>query len=216
MPVDRVIDAALELIDDVGVVEFTMRLLAQRLNSSTATLYRHFAGKDEIFVLVVDQVLGEVPRHIRETATGTTWKELLLAGADAFFQTLKEHPNTVPLFAHQVPLGPNGLAGREAAIDILLSNGFTPEVAARTYTAVAHYVIGLAGQLSARSDTGTDEDQDIRNFYHALDPTRYGATVTSASYLPSSLDHEFQFGLHLIIDGLAMRLSHPVHRPLEK
>jgi AcrR family transcriptional regulator len=212
MSVDRVIVAALELVDEVGPGEFSMRLLAKRLGSSTATLYRHFAGKDEILVHVVDHVLGEVPRHLPDPADVSTWQERLVASAEALFHTLKDHPKMMSLFDNHVPLGPRGLAGREAAIGILLSSGFPPEVAARAYTAVGHYVIGFAGQLHAHA-AGEVENHDIREFYRSLDPVRYPATVASAPFLPSSLDDEFRFGLQLIVDGLAEHLTHQGEPP---
>ncbi len=212
MPIGRIIAAAVELVDEVGPDEFSMRLLAQRLRSSTATLYRHFTSKDEIFVHVVDHVLGEVPHHLPEMADKPTWQEQLAAIADALFQTLKEHPKAVSLFDNHVPVGPRGLAGREAAIGILLANGFPPQTAARAYTAVGHYVVGFASQLRADDTTGPAEDRDLGAFYRSLDPARYPATVASAPFLPSSLDEEFQFGLHLIIDGLARQPTHPANR----
>jgi AcrR family transcriptional regulator len=175
MPVDRIIDAAVELVDEVGPGEFSMRLLAQRLQSSTATLYRHFAGKDEILVQVVDHVLGEVPRHFPHIADTSSWQERLVASAEALFRTLRKHPKVVSLFDNHIPLGPRALAGREAAIGIMLAGGFSPEVAARAYT----------------------------------------ATVTSASFLPSSLDDEFHFGLQLLVDGLANHLPHPTGSAFE-
>lgn len=205
MRVDRVIGAAVELVDEVGPGDFSMRLLAQRLRSSTATLYRHFAGKDEILVHVVDHVLGEVPRHLPDLPDAATWQERLVASAVALFRTLQDHPKVASLFVDHVPLGPRGLAGREAAIAIMLTGGFPPEVAARAYTAVAHYVIGFAVQLRAAGTSG--RDQDIREFYRSLDPARYPATVSSAPFLPSSLDDEFRFGLQLIVDGLAKHLT---------
>jgi AcrR family transcriptional regulator len=39
---------ASELLDEVGINAFNMRLLAERLNTSTTTLYRHVAGKEEL------------------------------------------------------------------------------------------------------------------------------------------------------------------------
>jgi len=209
MPTDRVIVAALELVDEVGPGEFSMRLLAQRLRSSTATLYRHFAGKDEILVHVVDHVLGEVPRHLPDLAPTATWQERLVATADALFRTLKDHPKVVSLFVDHIPLGRHGLAGREAAVGTLLAGGFPPEIAARAYTAVGHYVIGFAVQLRADGTSDPENNQnnqDIREFCRALDPARYPATVSSAPYLPNSLDEEFRFGLQLIVDGLTRQL----------
>ena len=207
MPVDRIIVAALELVDEVGPDEFSMRLLAKRLRSSTATLYRHFAGKDEILVHVVDHVLGEVSRHLPGLVDTATWQERLVASAEALFRTLKQHPKVAALFGDQIPLGPRGLAGREAAIGILLSSGFPPDIAARAYTAVAHFVIGFAIQLPANDTLGPEGNQGIHEFYRSLDPARYPATVTSAPYLPNSLDDEFRFGLQLIVDGLAIQLT---------
>jgi AcrR family transcriptional regulator len=206
MPVDRVVAAALEMVDEVGPGEFSMRLLAKQLRSSTATLYRHFASKDEILVHVVDHVLGEIPRHLPYLAATARWQERLAAGAEALFRTLKEHPKVAPLFADHIPLSPRGLAGREAAISSLLAGGFAPEVAARAYTVVGRYVIGFAGQLRDSSTTGPEEDQEIQDFYRSLDPGHYPATLSAAEFLPSSLDDEFRFGLNLIIDGLSRHL----------
>jgi AcrR family transcriptional regulator len=212
MPFDRVIVAAVELVDEVGAGEFSMRLLAQRLRSSTATLYRHFASKDEIFVHVVEHVLGEVPRHLPELAATSTWQDRLVAGAEALFRTLKQHPKVARLLGDQVPIGPRGLAGREAAIGILLAGGFPAELAARAYTAVGHYVVGFAAQLPAGETSEQEENQALREFYRDLDPVRYPATTTSAPFLPSSLEDEFQFGLRLIVEGLAKQLPHPNDR----
>ncbi|HEY2057408.1 MAG TPA: TetR/AcrR family transcriptional regulator [Amycolatopsis sp.] len=207
MPRERVIAAAVALVDEVGPGEFSMRLLAQRLGSSTATLYRHFAGKDEIFVHVVEHVLGEIPRHVPRLAATATWQERLVASATALFFTLKDHPKVAALFGDQVPLGPRALAGREAAIGILLAGGFSAAAAARAYAAIGHYVVGFAVQLRAGGMSDEAENQDIREFCGALDPERYPATVTAAPYLPISLPDEFRFGLQLIVDGLANHLA---------
>ena len=52
--------AALELVDEHGADALSMRSLAQRLGSGTATLYRHFANRAELVAMVVDRMLGEV------------------------------------------------------------------------------------------------------------------------------------------------------------
>src|SRR5438309_8059110 len=57
---ERIVGVTLEIVDEVGTDAFSMRLLADRLGSGTATLYRHLASKDELMVYVVDRILGEV------------------------------------------------------------------------------------------------------------------------------------------------------------
>src|ERR671931_603068 len=57
---ERIVAAAAELVDEVGTSGFHMRLLAERLDTSTATLYRHVAGKEELMVYVVDRLFAEL------------------------------------------------------------------------------------------------------------------------------------------------------------
>src|SRR5437870_1511107 len=72
---ERIVGVALEIVDEVGTDAFSMRLLADRLGSGTATLYRHLAGKDELMVYVVDRILGEVDiESDADTLSSTTWQ----------------------------------------------------------------------------------------------------------------------------------------------
>src|SRR4029078_1553465 len=48
------------LVDECGVDGVNMRLLAERLETGTATLYRHVTGKDELLVHVLDSRMGEI------------------------------------------------------------------------------------------------------------------------------------------------------------
>src|SRR6202020_828148 len=113
----------------------SMRSLATRLGSSTATLYRHVSSKDEILAHLVDSVLGQANLS---SVPFPTWQLACRAGARALYATLTEHPNAIPLFVKQVPAGPNALAARERGIAALLAAGFPLPLAARGYTAIAH------------------------------------------------------------------------------
>lgn len=88
-----------------------MRMLAERLKSGTATLYRHVAGKDEILAYVVDRVLGEtevqVPHSINMQEP--SWKIVCMIAAETLYRTLNKHPGVVPLLLTQIPVGPNVL-----------------------------------------------------------------------------------------------------------
>ncbi len=197
---------ALEIVDEVGTDAFSMRLLAGRLGSGTATLYRHLAGKDELMVYVVDRILGQV--EIEPDAGGlssTTWQDATARGAGAFYEVLKDHPNVLPLLVCQVPVGPNALAVRERSMAVLLAGGFPPDLAARAYTAVAHYVVGFALQQHAPGAPQPKDAERLRNFYRGLDAETYPATIAAADKLTSvPLDEEFRFGLQLVLDGIEL------------
>ncbi|MFD3503618.1 TetR/AcrR family transcriptional regulator [Streptomyces sp. NPDC058676] len=202
MDVGRIVDTALKLIDEVGIQALTLRMLAEALDSGTATLYRHFNGKDELLALVADRILGEV-RVPPEELDGLSWREAVTVAAEAFYGTLCRHPHALSLLAAQVPVGPNGLRARERLITLFLSHGFPVGLAARAFTAIGHYVIGFAIQQHGPGTPRPEEQSQLRTYYNSLDPASYPATMAAADELTSvPLDEEFRFGLDLLLDGL--------------
>jgi AcrR family transcriptional regulator len=198
VPLDRIIDTALQIVDEEGADALSMRTLAQRLESGTATLYRHFANRSEVIAHVVDRVFSEVEVNAEEVAA-MGWQRACESFAQAMFQVLHRHRNVAPLLIEQAPIGPNAMAHRERLLAVMLANGFTPQHAARSYATVARYVLGFAIQLSDREV----DNAELSRLFQKLDPQMFPATHTVADYLPVPLDEEFALGLGLIIDGLA-------------
>ena len=202
-PVDLslIVATALRIVDEVGVAAFTMRMLADRLNSGTATLYRHFASKDEIMAYVLDLALGKVEIEPADVAN-RSWQDAALATSDQLYQALREHPNVLALFGSQTPLGPSGLANQERVIALLLAHGFAPELAARAFHAISHYVVGFAIQEHAPS-AESRETADSRAFYSSLDAATFPALAKAAPFmLGCSVDEEFHFGLSMLLAGI--------------
>src|SRR6185312_8895792 len=107
----------------VGPEAFSMRALAARLSTSTATLYRHVAGKDELMIFVVYRFLGKVHAGASRRPA-RTWQDSARQRLVRLHEGLAEHPNVLPLLVAEVPIGPNGLAIRETAIAELTRFGF--------------------------------------------------------------------------------------------
>jgi AcrR family transcriptional regulator len=202
VPLDRIVATALQIVDRDGADALSMRTLAQRLDSGTATLYRHFAGRADLIAHVVDRVFGTIELDA-ETIPSMTWQEACKAGAHSMFDALRAHPNVAPLLADGVPVGPHALAAREGLIAILLDNGFPPALAALSYATLARFILGFAIQQS-----GSDgpDDASLTRIFRDLDPQTFPATVVVADHIPVPLDDEFRFGLELIVDGLTQAL----------
>ena len=200
VPLDRIVATALQIVDEEGADALSMRSLAQRLDSGTATLYRHFASRAELVARVVDRMFGEVEWDAELTAT--SWHEACRAVARAVFDTVGRHRNAAPLLIERIPLGPNAMAHRERCLAILLDNGFPPHLAARAYATLARYVLGFAIQLNAPGAPERLDDARLAATFRGLDPSLFPATVTAADSLPVSLEDEFTFGLELILNGL--------------
>src|SRR5436853_107267 len=52
LTIERIIDEALALVDEEGLDALTVRRLATRLDTGSATLYRHVASRTELLVLM--------------------------------------------------------------------------------------------------------------------------------------------------------------------
>ncbi|WP_328940777.1 TetR/AcrR family transcriptional regulator [Streptomyces sp. NBC_00250] len=196
----HIVTTALRLVDEHGTQVFSLRMLAEALDSGTATLYRHFDGKDEILAYVVDRVLGEV--DLDALAGSADWREALTVTAHRFHDTLRRHPNTLPLLMAYVPVGPHGLARRERVLATLLRHGLPVDLAARAFTAVTHYVIGFTAQQYGPA-AAPAHGAELAAFYGGLDPASYPALLQAARSLTSvAVAEEFTFGLTLLVQGL--------------
>jgi AcrR family transcriptional regulator len=199
VPLDRILDTALQLVHDEGAEALSMRTLAQRLESGTATLYRHFANRATLIGHVVDRVFGEVELDPRALAA-MGWDEACRTVAQAMFDALGRHRNVAPLLIEQTPTGPNAMVLRERCLAVLLDGGFPSSVAARAYATLARYVLGFAVQLAGAGNEA--EDERVSTYFHGLSPAEFPATLAVADSLPVPIEDEFTFGLELIIDGL--------------
>ncbi|GAS91250.1 TetR/AcrR family transcriptional regulator [Mycolicibacterium brisbanense] len=203
MPVERIIAAATEIVDEDGAEALTMRTLAQRLDSGTATLYRHFRSRAQLIAHVIDTVLGEADIDAA-AAREMPWRQVVESGARTLFEVFRAHPQVARLLAERIPMGPNAMRQREFMIAALLAAGFGPELAAQAYATVARFVLGFAIQLGEHP---TDDDAELPETWRAQDPQSYPATVAVADHLPVGLEREFSLGLELILNGLTQLLD---------
>lgn len=198
MPVNRIIAAATALVDQHGVEAMTMRAVAQHLGSGTATLYRHFTGRDELIAHVVDAVLGEV--NVGDDAPGRPWQRTCETLAHNMFDVLGAHPHVASLMIDHFPAGPNMSMLRERTLAHLLNFGFAPPLAAKAWAVLARYVLGFGVQIPVSGGKKTPLAPE------PVDAVTFAATCP-AEFSPVPLHHEFSFGVELLITGLERQLS---------
>lgn len=200
---ERIIAAATAIVDEDGAEALSMRTLAQRLDSGTATLYRHFKSRAQLIAHVIDTVLGEADIDAA-AAREMPWRNAVESGARTLFEVFRAHPQVARLLADRIPMGPNAMRQREAMIAALLNAGFSSELAAQAYATVARFVLGFAIQTV---EYPTDDDAELPETWRAQDPQSYPATVAVADHLPVGLEREFSLGLEWILNGLTQLLD---------
>lgn len=92
----RVLEAALSLIDQEGLEGFSMRKLGARLGVEAMALYNHVENKRALFDGVIEVLIAEglSPEQHQETPREELW-----AFAHAFRDVLRAHPHVLPLVA---------------------------------------------------------------------------------------------------------------------
>ncbi|MGC4957826.1 TetR/AcrR family transcriptional regulator C-terminal domain-containing protein [Actinomadura citrea] len=199
----RIARTALELLEAEGADAFSMRRLATALQIKSPSLYWHVRGKDELFDLLIDTVLGEVPLPEDDTRP---WVEQLHEIGLALRRALLAHPQVAQLMPGRLAFGPNGLRLADHIIGVLRRAGFDERLAGYGYLLLMFYVVGFAAQETAFGK-GPDNPArlaEISGFLSDLPSDRYPNLVAVADTLTArpGLTNRFERGLTGILTGL--------------
>jgi len=199
IPRARIIDTALQIVDEEGADALTLRALAERLSSGTATLYRHVSGRAELVGLVVDRMLADVDLPPIEDDDADPWDVVCHRTATAVFETIARHRSVATLLIEQMPAGPHAIALRERIARALLRSGMAPETAAAAVATLARHIVGFAMQSGER--------EGAADRAYPLEPGAYPNLMVVAPHLPKPLAEEFDFGLRHLLTGLKSEIS---------
>jgi AcrR family transcriptional regulator len=211
LSIERIIEVALDVVDRDGLEALTVRRIGAELETGSASLYRHISSREELLVLLVDHVIGDV-RLPSARLPGRAKVEWLTG---ELRRVLMEHPKLVPAMRASPPLGPNAMRGAENGLANLVEAGYAPDVAVLAYFALIDYVLGTVF-FDTRSPGppeggGTTTAERIDALPDEAFPTLRAHRDAFAR--PSEEDafeeDVFSFGLRAFLDGLERRFQRP-------
>ena len=148
----RIVEAALEIIDDEGLDALNMRRLAAAVGVKPMSLYHHVANKEAILDAVAECIaeaaLGDHGAQStgapgRGTLRATGWRERTRELFIGLYELVQDHPRALPLISTAVLRTPSGRRWMEELMGVLLGAGFTPDQAASLFHTLGAYTIGL-------------------------------------------------------------------------
>ena len=200
---DRVLDGAMTLADEIGIDAFTIRKLADALDTRPMTIYHHVPGKDAIFDGMVDRVFAEIDRP----PTDLDWKSAMRARCCSAREVLARHPWAAPLMESRTNPGQETLGHHDAVLGCLRGGGLSLAMTAHAYALLDAYVYGFALQEASLPATGGADMAELAEMI--VDPFPEGAfphlmEFTAGHVMQPGYDFraEFDFGLDLILDAL--------------
>jgi AcrR family transcriptional regulator len=204
---DAIVDAAMTVLDAEGLDGLSMRRIAQELNTGPASLYAHVSNRDELEELVFDRIVGEVPRPEPDPAR---WREQLKQMLRDVVAMYARHPGSARLALGRVPFTPNGLLLIEAMLGLLRCGGVPDGTAAFGVDLLSLYATATAFEETIYLQQGLTEESvrerfsQVRGYLEALPRERFPHVLSMVDALLSGGgDERFEFGLDILIQGLA-------------
>ncbi|MFC4592319.1 TetR/AcrR family transcriptional regulator C-terminal domain-containing protein [Sphaerisporangium corydalis] len=192
---ERVLDAALDLVDQVGVSGLSMRRLGAALGVEAMTIYYYVPNKDA----VLDGLVERIMTRAFVVSPHPDWRRLIRDFAVSFRRELLAHPGVVQLVATRPVTTPDAMRMLEAIVVILREAGFGLREAFHVVNTVAMFTTGqcLAEVDPPGSPPPKLPDMDPSDFPNAL------AAIHAGLGTPEDHESRFHYALNALIRGLS-------------
>ena len=202
---ERIVEAAIEILDADGESALTFRALAARLATGPGAIYWHVANKNELLAAATNNVIARV---MTDVVSGAGPRETIRAIALGVFDAIDAHP--------WVGTQLSGEPWQSAVMEMfegiggqLLALGVPERSQFDCASALVNYVLGLAGQYAAGARLlarETDRSAFLATVaaqWTRLDPAEYPFVHRMAAQLAGHDDREqFLAGIDLILAGI--------------
>jgi AcrR family transcriptional regulator len=213
---ERIVEAALELVDERGLDALSLRGVAARLGVTPMPLYRHVANGDELADLVVAALLAreepsedlpeDLPEDIEEFLRTVAWRTRT---------TLLKHPAVFDALRRRALTAGSAVTGLEHLLHVFERAGLTAADAVAAYSAVLMHVLGNVALVHGRRATleaeGRSESEErarVVSGLAALDTERFPLVSQHGSEVVRLLDDDvFAWGLEAVLAGLQTTLG---------
>jgi AcrR family transcriptional regulator len=165
---ERVVDAALRVIDEDGLDALTMRRLAHDLGVEPVTVYRQLPNKEAILAAVGERLWREVRPVVTEEqgdagqpggdADGSVsghsaglhigdWRIQVRGMWLGLYAVMRAHPNAIPVIAKGGTYSTSSVAGVAGMVALLRDAGLSPDEAGELMHILSACLVGFGFAL---------------------------------------------------------------------
>ncbi|MFT0847255.1 TetR/AcrR family transcriptional regulator C-terminal domain-containing protein [Actinomycetaceae bacterium L2_0104] len=218
---EKVVKAALRVIDRDGIRALTMRGLGKELGVEAMSLYRYVTGREDLLEAVVVELLTGVMEELDGDIT-TSWQGYMQNLAHSVRKLALEHPAAFPLIATRHPAAPwlrpplRSLDVVENFLTTLQRFGFSDVQLVEAYRSFTSFLLGHLLLEAAAQGVETSPLEEPIDEGGAQIPNRDGKTRLNRNSevfrLRSLLseDHgaeEFESSLETLLDRIELEVS---------
>jgi TetR/AcrR family tetracycline transcriptional repressor len=216
---ERVVEAALALIDAKGYASFSLRDVARELGVYPTAIYWYVASRDVLLVEVITLALGDLVPPLPAKHWRVWLKELFRRYRDA----VARHPNIAPLLGSQIISNASmNPAMVEAVLQTLVSAGIRNKDLIHAYNTVITAMVGFVTLefASHGADERDEWENKLKSRYEELDRETYPILTGNIGRLSNqafivrwkggtnqSLKQSFDRYIDVVLDGLERQLE---------
>lgn len=206
---DRVLAAAVELADEVGIESLSMRRLAQELGVVPMALYKHIANKDELLDGMVDAIIAEIDPPVPDAG----WKRTVRLRVLSARRGLLRHRWARRVLESRTSTTPAVLGYMDSFMGMFLAGGFSVDLTHHVMHALGSRMWGFTQELFDDPASGNFADmapdvqaamlREMAERYPNILKVAAAASHDDSSVVGAGCDDqfEFEFALDLMLDG---------------
>jgi TetR/AcrR family transcriptional regulator, tetracycline repressor protein len=204
---ERILEAALSLVDEEGIEALSMRRLAKELGVDPMAIYHHLSNKRALLSALIKEVFSGM-RVMDLEGTGD-WRGRVRAWALAFRKVARAHPKLVPqLASHPEAAAEATLESTEELYAAFEAAGMKPYQVVGAVGVVIDYLNGFALAEASGALGDPDEHRKMFELLDARPREELPAMRRTLEALPNEdLGMSFEFGLEVVLSGLEATAS---------
>jgi AcrR family transcriptional regulator len=201
---ERIVKAAIEILDTDGESALTLRALTARLATGSGAIYWHVASMNDLLAAATGDVIAFA---VTEVAAGTEPREAIRATAVGVFDAIDAHPWVGAQLSRE-PWQSAALQIFESFGGQIQALGVPGPAQFDCASALLNYILGLAGQYAAAARLPAETDRSaflttLAARWAQLDPAEYPFVHQVVTQLRDHDEREqFLAGINLILAGI--------------
>jgi len=211
LDIEKIVKAALKLLNEVGLQQLTTRRLAEALGIRSASLYWHIKNKAELLQLLAESISSKL--HLPDRSL--PWNEQVLNFAMEYRATLLTIRDSAEILLDTPPLTPNRLFLVESNFVILANAGFPNKEIVMASMLINDYVLSFVKNEMIMSNRKLSQGistqemmNNLKKFFSNLSPDKYPIIISLADYMANqNMDEHYEYGLQILIESFKQKLN---------
>ncbi|AXB45581.1 hypothetical protein A4R43_26360 [Amycolatopsis albispora] len=216
LTVDAIVQAAIDVADAEGAGALSMRRIAAELGAGTMSLYRYVPGKEELLVLMVEEVIA---RQSARTPELTGWRERMTAVARNDWELYQKYPWVLPFVTSPRTVLLQNMS-EEVEWSLASFEGFdlTPVEKFQLVMTVTNYTSGVGLLMANDREQRLNSGVELADWWEGPGREIASEVVVSERHPQLSalmaaqpgiadFDQAFEFGLARVLDGIELLLD---------